>query len=165
MKLYNSILQNVLSWLPLTTTYSLSISSSWNLSVCSFIDFSTLSKDCHYVLSREFTHVQSYKNLIIKRIPPLIFWPEIPTKLQNLSKTVYDWVLCIFLLFVQWSRYPTWRDKLTATRAVPECIFYDCNMQILIKTTRILTESLININVMNFTFSERRALLVFMRAI
>lgn len=52
-----------------------------------------------------------------------------------------------------------------ATRAVLECIFYDCNMQILIKTTRILTESLININVMNFTFSGRRALLIFMRAI
>lgn len=130
-----------------------------------FYWFFHIIKGLLYVLSQKFVHVQSYKTLIIKRNPPLIFLPEIPAKLQNLSKTVYDWVLCIFLLFVHWSPYPTWGDKLTATRAVLGCIFYDCNMQILIKTTRILTESLININVMNFTFSGRRALLIFMRAI
>lgn len=164
MKLYKSIFAKRFV-LTLKTTHSLRISSRWNRFFCSFIDFSTSSKDCFYVLSQKFVHVQSYKTLIIKRNPPLIFLPEIPAKLQNLSKTVYDWVLCIFLLFVHWSPYPTWGDKLTATRAVLECIFYDCNMQILIKTTRILTESLININVMNFTFSGRRALLIFMRAI
>lgn len=158
MKLYKSILQNILSWLwKRRIVYA-------SLVVETFLFVLLLIFPHHQRIAFMF-YLRSYKTLIIKRNPPLIFLPEIPTKLQNLSKTVYDWVLCIFLLFVHWSPYPTWGDKLTATRAVLECIFYDCNMQILIKTTRILTESLININVMNFTFSGRRALLIFMRAI
>lgn len=164
MKLYKSILQIVLSWLWKRRIVYASLVDETVLFVLLLI-FPHHQRIAFMFYLRSLFMYKDKKTLIIKRNPPLIFLPEIPAKLQNLSKTVYDWVLCIFLLFVHWSPYPTWGDKLTATRAVLECIFYDCNMQILIKTTRILTESLININVMNFTFSGRRALRIFMRAI